>query len=572
MKRVLIGLIATVLVLVVLAVAALLLVDVNQFRPQIQSTLSEALGRDVTVGKLHVAVWSGSLDADDIRIGDDPAFGQQPFVSAKSLELGVRLWPLLLHRELHITSLSLQQPQVRLLQKSDGSWNFAKFGGAAGASAAKPAAAAAGQPLTFSVDRMRINNGSIELQRAAGGSRQYRDVQLSADQVGLGVAFPFSMSAAMAGGGSLKIDGKLGPWNATNAALTPVDAHLVMKNLDLVGAGLMTGADGVGGILDIDTHIVSDKGVLQSKGHIDARKLKLVAAGSPSPQPLNVDYQASYKLSGRTGSIEHSTLGSGGAKLSLSGDFDNRRKTMQLNLRISGRQLPIDDLQPLLPVFGVVLPQNSRLSGGSLTVDLRATGPLDALVISGPVSLDNTRLAGYSLGSKLGGALSLAGIKAPQDTVIRHAQASLKIQPAGINADAVNAEIVDLGSFTGKGSMAADGKLDFRMLVKLDKAITGAGQTGQGLGGLLGNSGAGRLLGGVLGGASDQGIGVRVAGTASQPSFKLDPSAVAGLLKAGLGGTMNKSTPDPKQPAKPSSKKDALNNLLRGVLGGNKNR
>ena len=572
MKRVLIGLIATVLVLVVLAVAALLLVDVNQFRPQIQSTLSEALGRDVTVGKLHVAVWSGSLDADDIRIGDDPAFGQQPFVSAKSLELGVRLWPLLLHRELHITSLSLQQPQVRLLQKSDGSWNFAKFGGAAGASAAKPTAAAAGQPLTFSVDQLRINNGSIELQRAAGGARQYRDVQLSADHVGLGVAFPFSMSAAIAGGGSLKIDGKLGPWDAANAVLTPVDAHLVMKNLDLVGAGLMTGADGVGGILDIDTHIVSDKGVLQSKGHIDARKLKLVAAGSPSPQPLSVDYQASYKLSGRTGSIEHSTLGSGGAKLSLSGDFDNRQKTMQLNLRISGKQLPIDDLQPLLPVFGVVLPQNSRLSGGSLTVDLRATGPLDALVISGPVSLDNTRLAGYSLGSKLGGALSLAGIKAPQDTVIRHAQASLKIQPAGINADAVNAEIVDLGSFTGKGSMAADGKLDFRMLVKLDKAITGAGQTGQGLGGLLGNSGAGRLLGGVLGGTSDQGIGVRVAGTASQPSFKLDPSAVAGLLKAGLGGAMNKSTPDPKQPAKPGSKKDALNNLLRGVLGGNKNR
>jgi AsmA protein len=571
MKRVLIGLIATVLVLVVLAVAALLLVDVNQYRPQIQSTLSEALGRDVMVGKLHVAFWSGSLDADDIRIGDDLAFGQQPFVSAKSLELGVRLWPLLLHRELHITSLSLQQPQVRLLQKSDGSWNFAKFGAAAGATSAKPAADAAGQPLTFSVDRLRINNGSIELQRAVGGSRQYRDVQLSADQVGLGVAFPFSMSAAVAGGGSLKIDGKLGPWNATNAALTPVDAHLAMKNLDLVGAGLMTGADGVGGVLDIDTHIVSDKGVLQSKGHVDARKLKLVAAGSPSPQPLSVDFQASYKLSGRTGSIEHSTLGSGGAKLSLSGDFDNRQRTMQLNLRISGRQLPIDDLQPLLPVFGVVLPQNSRLSGGSLTVDLRATGPLDALVISGPVSLDNTRLAGYSLGSKLGGALSLAGIKAPQDTVIRHAQASLKIRPAGINADAVNAEIVDLGSFTGKGSMAADGKLDFRMLVKLDKAITGAGQTGQGLGGLLGNSGAGRLLGGVLGGTSDQGIGVRVAGTASQPSFKLDPGAVAGLLKAGLGGAMNKSTPDPKQPAKPSSKKDALNNLLRGVLGGNKN-
>ena len=571
MKRVLIGLVATVFALVVLVVAASLLVDVNQFRPQIQGTLSEALGREVTVGKLHVAIWSGSLDADDILIGEDPAFGQQPFVSAKSLELGVRLLPLLLHRELRITSLSLQQPQVRLLQKADGSWNFAKFGGAQSPSAEMPAADTSGQPMAFSVDQLRINNGSIELQRAAGAARQYQNVQLSADHVGLGAAFPFAMSAAMAGGGSLKLDGTLGPWNADNAVLTPLNAHLVMNNLDLVGAGLMTGAEGVGGVLDIDTHLVSDKGVLQSKGHVEARKLKLVASGSPSPQPLSVDYQASYQLNGRTGSIDHSSLGSGGAKLSLSGDFDNRQKTIQLKLRISGKQLPVDDLQPLLPVFGVVLPQSSHLSGGSLTVDLRAAGPLDALVISGPVSLDNTRLAGYSLGSKLGGALSLAGIKAPQDTVIRHAEANLKIQPAGINADAVSADIVDLGSFTGQGSMAADGKLDFRMLVKLDKAITGAGQTGQGLGGLLGNSGAGKLLGGVLAGTSDQGIGVRVSGTASQPSFKLDPSAVSGLIKAGLGGAVNKSTADPRQPAKPASKKDVLNNLLRGALGGNKN-
>lgn len=47
--------------------------------------------------------------------------------------------------------------------------------------------------------------------------------------------------------------------------------------------------------------------------------------------------------------------------------------------------------------------------------------------------------------------------------------------------------------------------------------------------GLLGNSGAGRLLGG----ASKQGIGVRVGGTASTPGFKLAPSAVTSLLKSG---------------------------------------
>ncbi len=562
MKRVLIGILVVVVVLIVSAVGALLLVDANHFRPQIQTTLSQALGREVTLGKLHASVWSGSLDADQIRIGDDPAFGEQAFVSAQSLQLGVQLWPLLRHRQLRITSLTLDHPSMRLVQNRAGRWNFASLGSTTGAA---PSTASPGQPLAFSVDKLRIKNGRIDLQRSVGEARSYRRVELSADHVGLGAAFPFSMSADMAGGGTLKLDGKLGPWVAGNAVLTSVDAHLVMHDLDLVGAGLMSRGGGVGGVLDIDSRIVSADGVVKSRGRIDARQLKLMAAGSPSPQPLRVDYQASYQLDSGRGRIEDSTLGSGAARLAVSGSFDNRPEIMRLDLRIRGKQLPVDDLQPLLPVFGVVLPQNSRLSGGTLGADLRVQGPLDALVISGPVSLDNSRLAGYSLGAKLGSALTLTGIKAPQDTVIRHAAAMLKIAPSGITTDPVSADIVDLGSLAGKGGMAADGKLDFRMLVKLDQRVAGGGQD---VGGLLGGSKAGRLLGGVLGGTSEQGIGVHVGGTASAPSFKLDPTAVAGLLKSGIGGALDDGSagkPEAKPPAKPG-KKDVLDSLLRGVL------
>ena len=570
MKRVLLVMLIVVILLLVAAAAALLLVDANHFRPQIQASLSQALGREVTLGKLHVSAWSGSLDADQIRIGDDPAFGGQPFVSAQSLQLGVKLWPLLLERQLHVTSLTLDQPDVRLVQNASGQWNFASFGGAAaGTTARESTGASPDQPLAFSVDKLRIKDGRIDVQRSVGAVRSYQRVELSADRVGLGAAFPFSMSADMAGGGTLKLDGKLGPWDGANAVLTPVDARLILHDLDLVGAGLMSGGHGLGGVLDIDSQIVSAGGVLKSRGHIDARRLKLMAAGAPSPQPLRVDYQASYQLDSGRGRIENSTLGSGAARLAVSGSFDNRPAIMRLDLRIQGQQVPVDDLQPLLPVFGVVLPQNSRLSGGSLSLDLHAQGPLDALVISGPVALDNTRLAGYSLGAKLGGALSLAGIKAPHDTVIRHAAATLRITPSGISADPASAEVVDLGSLAGKGSMAANGKLDFRMLVKLDQALAGAGQ---GTGGLLGNSKAGRLLGGVLGGASAQGIGVRVGGTASAPSFKIDPTAVAGLLKSGIGGALEGRSvdkPGSKPPAK-SRKKNLLDSLLRGALDGGK--
>jgi AsmA protein len=575
MKCLLIGVAVIVLAVIALGAGALMLIDVNHFRPQIQATLGKALGREVTLGKLHVDVWAGSLDADDIRIGDDPAFGTQPFVSAQSLALGVRLWPLLVHRELHITSLTLDQPSVRMSQNRDGNWNFATFGGS-GAQASTPAPVAApsgtsSQPLAFSVDKLRIKDGRIDVARAVGGERSYQKVQLSADHVGLGAAFPFSMSAAIAGGGALQLDGKLGPWNATNAVLTPVDANLVMHDLDLVGAGLMNSSGGVGGVLDIDTRIHSDKGVLQSKGSIEARQLKLVAAGSASPRPVRIDYEASYELSSGRGSIDHSTLGIGATRVAINGSFDNRPKVMQLDLHISGKQLPVDDLEPLLPVFGVVLPKNSSLSGGSLGVDMHAQGPLDALVITGPVTLDNSRLNGFSLGSKLGGALTLAGIKTPKDTVIRHADATLNIAPSGIRADPAHADIVDLGNITGQGNMAANGGLDFRMLVKLDKALTGAGQSGQGIGGLLGNSGAGRLLGGVLGGTTDQGIGVHVTGTASAPSFKIDPTAVTGLLKAGLTGSKNAGSKAGSTDAgKSTDKKDVLNNLLHGAFGSKK--
>jgi AsmA protein len=290
-----------------------------------------------------------------------------------------------------------------------------------------------------------------------------------------------------------------------------------------------------------------------------------MAAGAPTPQPIRIDYVATYRLDNGRGRIDDSSLRFGATRVAVNGSFDNRPKVLQLDMHINGRQLPVDDVQPLLPVFGVVLPKNSRLSGGSLGLDLHAQGPLDALVITGPVTLDNSRLAGFSLGSQLGSALTLAGIKAPKDTVIRHAEAALTIAPSGIRANPARADIVDLGNLTGQGGMAADGRLDFRMLVKLDKAIAGSAQGGQGLSGLLGNSGAGRMLGGVLGNTAEQGIGVHVTGTASAPSFKIDPTAVTGLIKAGLAGSRGTAARTPASD-KPTRKKDVLDSLLKDAL------
>src|SRR3989475_3733375 len=123
MKRALkwIGIIIAILIVIVLVLP--FLINVNTFRPRIESELTNALGRKVTVGNLSLSLWSGSLAADDIAIADDPSFSSSPFIRAKALNVGVEVLPLILSKTLHITDLTLSAPQVSLLRTPAGKWN-----------------------------------------------------------------------------------------------------------------------------------------------------------------------------------------------------------------------------------------------------------------------------------------------------------------------------------------------------------------------------------------------------------------------------------------------------------------
>ena len=76
--------------------------------------------------------------------------------------------------------------------------------------------------------------------------------------------------------------------------------------------------------------------------------------------------------------------------------------------------------------MAVVLPSGSSLKGGYAAVKLDIEGPLDKLVITGPLSVNETKLANFDLGSKLRTVASLAGVKIAPDTDIR--TLSLKVR------------------------------------------------------------------------------------------------------------------------------------------------
>src|SRR5947199_6190402 len=133
MKRALkiFGIVVAVMLLAVITLP--FLVNVNSFRPRLESELSTALGRDVKVGNLSLSILSGSVAADNLSIADDPAFSSNPFVQAKQLKVGVELIPLIFSKALYVTQLTLDQPQIMLLRSASGKWNFSSLGGQSGA-------------------------------------------------------------------------------------------------------------------------------------------------------------------------------------------------------------------------------------------------------------------------------------------------------------------------------------------------------------------------------------------------------------------------------------------------------
>src|SRR3954466_12331346 len=127
-KKVLIivGVIFAVFILVALLLP--LFVNVDKLRPEVQTQASAALGRDVTIGKLELSVFSGGVTAQDITIADDPGYSNQPFVKAKSLDVGVDLWPLIFSKALHVNTLTLQDPEIHLVKGAGGKWNYSSVG------------------------------------------------------------------------------------------------------------------------------------------------------------------------------------------------------------------------------------------------------------------------------------------------------------------------------------------------------------------------------------------------------------------------------------------------------------
>lgn len=543
MKRffVIVGIILGVIIVGILSLP--LFVNVDSFRPDIEKKLSEALGRQVHIGKITASIFSGGAQADNISISDDPAFSKEPFLQAASFKIGLQLMPLISSRQLKVTALTIVNPDIQLLKNSAGKWNYSSLANSSQKAKTQPSSSSGASD--FSVDTVEIQNGKIRVGQVAGHSvgkeHTYDNVNLVAHNISTTSAIPFTMTAATPNGGTLEVQGQAGPINQQDSANTPLDAKLTLKHADLAATGLL--GSGLGGVLDFDGAVKSDGHRLTSTGKAQGSNLKLVAGGSPARRAISLDYKSDYNLDSEAGDV-NAAVHTGNSTANVVGTLNARGADTIAHLKVDAKNMAVNDVEGLLPAFGVSLPSGASLQGGVINTALTAEGPMDRLVINGPVTISDTHLTGFNLTSKLGAIAAFTGIKSSNDTLIHTFSSALRVAPEGIHADNILLDMPQIGQLTGAGIVGNNQQLAFKMILKL---VGGGGMLGQ--------------LTGISTGVQNRGIPFTVEGTASNPVFRPTAAGVAGLFQ-GLTGNSQSQT----QPGQPQQQQQGLGGLLNNLL------
>jgi AsmA protein len=509
-----------VVVLIVIVIALPLFIDANKFKPTIETEASSALGRKVEIGNISLALLRGGVSVDNVVIADDPAFSHTPFLQAKKVTVGVALLPMIFSRKLEVSSFTVIDPDVSLLRSPSGTWNFSSMG----AGGAKPKSSDSSAPSSFAVEKVKISNGTIVM--GTGGAhpktQTYTEVNLEASDLSYTSQFPFNLSLRAPGGGTVKLDGKAGPIDAADASLTPLDAKVDVQHFDIAASGVVDPAMGIAGVIDFTGNVASDGHQANSKGTLKANKIKLKPTGSPATVPVDVEYDTTYDLKRQAGTLKQADVHIGKALARLTGTYDISGASPTLNMKMSGKGMPIQDLEGMLPAAAISLPPGASLKSGSLDLNLALSGPADKLVISGPVHLSDGKIGGFNMKSKLASFPGLGGGGGNgSDTEIQTLSTDLHVDPAETQLSNLDVVVPSLATVTGNGTISAAGQLNFKMSAKPAGAM-GSMTSVMSLGGGKNSNGGG--------------IPFTITGTTSNPVFLPDMAGVAGNAVKGAVG------------------------------------
>jgi len=385
---------AIIIVIAIIFIAALpFIVDVNQYRPRVQSKLEELTGRKVSLGKMELSVFPLAIKVDNAIVAEDPEFPTgHPFAQANQLYVSVELLPLL-RKEVNVNSLELRQPKIELVRNGAGAWNFSTLG--------EKNHAQTGNKPSVSLDELKVTDGEVALTdyQKKQPRAVYDHIDMSVQDFAPGKKFSLEVAAHLPGAGAetIRLSGDAGPLRSDNLANTFFDGTLEMDEVSFAGLkGFLKSEK----LKDVDfvatgkTSLKNENGNLSSKGDLKLTQGKVhrVEIG----YPITADYDISDDLNNDVLKIEKGKLKLGGTPLSVQGLVNSGATPAQIDLKVQTSDASISDAARLAAAFGIAFNPGMQING-KLDVNASARGAMNNPLLEGTVNGQQLVITGKQL-------------------------------------------------------------------------------------------------------------------------------------------------------------------------------
>jgi len=381
-------------------IAALLVVafarfDVNRYRARIQSEMEQRLNRRVALGHMKFNFMPPRLRIENLVISEDPNFGSQsPFLKADTVDLSVRLLPLLGNR-VEIDVIALQRPSIELVKNGQGVWNLSTLGpGSSQTSSSSATRVLMQENLTVHDGQVAVTNLQKRQNR-----KVYDHIDIALRDYAPGKAFSIDAIAHVSsrGGQEISLQGKVGPLSEGGADRTPFNGTLSLGRVAIGGLSnffdtpVLAKTDG---IVSGKTEIKTVSGKLAAIGSVKLENVRIngLEVGYPVTAQYNLDADPVADVI----KIASATIQLGATPVSVSGSLNLQPTPAELDLNVRSEGASVTEVTRLASAFGVVFASDTTVVG-QMSGDIQIRGPANNPRLSGTVSGRDLRVAGKEI-------------------------------------------------------------------------------------------------------------------------------------------------------------------------------
>jgi AsmA-like protein len=390
-----------VIVVVVLLIGLWLLrPGARPLRGRVSRSISQALGRNVQIGAVHLQFLPRpGFELDDLVVFDDPRFGAEPLLRAPNVTASLRIRSLLRGR-LEISALSLTDASVNLTRDAQGKWNAEDLIDRTSHSSLAPTAATSGGSSPsfpyIEASRARINfKLGTEKTHFALNDAEFAFWQESANTWGGRLqARPIRTDSNLTDTGVINVSGL---WRrSASVHQTPLQVSFAWKQAQLGQLSRLiygTDKDWRGGVI-LTGSLVGTPEHLRSTADIsvsDFRRQDIMGGGTLN---LTTHCTGEYDAPNRAVSNLDCESSSGNGLLQVkggvSGILANGRLLSTSNLWFIATRVPAEGIVLFARHAGTSLPADLKANGdANLSLQIMRAGPNQPMTYSADGSLED---------------------------------------------------------------------------------------------------------------------------------------------------------------------------------------